>query len=165
MWQITLYSAGLAAALFGAWVLDDDQDPHASAWFAQSAPAASEAPQQLATINRAADGLFYVGANLGTGEARFLIDTGASHVILSHADAKLAKVRTDQTTSAMLYTAGGTIDVDWVIIDELKVAGVVLKDVKAAVPRRDVGLSLLGQNALVGFSGVRIKGDSLSFNR
>ena len=59
-------------------------------------------------------------------------------------------------------TAAGAIDVDWVIIEKLELHGNVLKNVRAAIPRRDTGLSLLGQSALVHFSSVRIDGDRLS---
>jgi len=91
-----------------------------------------------------------------------LVDTGASHVILSHADAKKAISHPDSSGGTRIVTAGGAVDADWVVIDKLELHGNVLKNVRAAIPRRDTGLSLLGQSALVHFSSVRIDGDQLS---
>lgn len=81
---------------------------------------------------------------------------------LSHADAKKAISRPDRDGGPKIVTAAGAIDVDWVIIEKLELHGNVLKNVRAAIPRRDTGLSLLGQSALVHFSSVRIDGDRLS---
>ena len=114
---------------------------------------------------RASNGLFYVSANVGTGQARFLVDTGASHVILSHDDAKKAIKRSNRQKTQKLITAAGAIAVDWVVLDTLVIEGQVLRQVEAAIPYRDVGVSLLGQSALAQFSSVRIEGDQLSLNK
>ncbi|MDC8753589.1 TIGR02281 family clan AA aspartic protease [Erythrobacter sp. sf7] len=114
---------------------------------------------------RASNGLFYVTANVGSGEARFLVDTGASHVILSHSDAKKSISRSNRQKTQDLVTAGGAIAVDWVVLDTIVIEGQVLRQVEAAVPRRDVGISLLGQSALAQFSSVRIEGDQLSLTK
>jgi aspartyl protease family protein len=154
----------LVAAVIGLTASPTERG-NASAMAAQVA--ATQAPQAPAAkgIMRDANGLFYVTANLGSGEARFLVDTGASHVILSHADARKATVRPNSKKSQNLITAGGAVEVDWVVIDRLAIEGEALHHVEAAIPHRDVGISLLGKSALAQFSSVRIEGDKLSLKK
>lgn len=116
-------------------------------------------------ILRANDGLFYISADVGPRQIRFLVDTGASHVVLSHTDARNSNAIPVSGQGSMILTAGGELAADWVTIDEMTVDGHVLRDVKAAVPRQDIGLSLLGQNALAQFTSVHIIGDHLRFTR
>lgn len=157
---------GLATAVISAMTFDNGgKGSFASAMMARS----SEHPVTFngtpSGTRRADDGLFYVEAQLGAGRARMLVDTGASHVTLSHTDAKKARSRPDRKGGGKIVTASGVIEADWVIIEKLELQGHVLKDVKAAVPHRDTGLSLLGQSALVQFSSVQIDGDNLSLTQ
>jgi aspartyl protease family protein len=55
--------------------------------------------------------------------------------------------------------------VRWIVVDRMVVAGSVLQNVEAAVPEKDVGLSLLGQNALAQFTKLEINGDDLLLMR
>lgn len=114
------------------------------------------------TINRAPDGLFYVKASLSESEVSFLVDTGASHVILSHEAAQGAERIENIGHKGSILTAGGPAEVDWVILEELELQGFTAKQVRAAVPRKDIGVSLLGQNVLAQFSQVNITGDQLT---
>jgi aspartyl protease family protein len=91
-----------------------------------------------------------------------VVDTGATHVVLSHADAKRAGVSVATGTPDVIATAAGQIGVNWVILERVELQGKVLRHVKAAVPRQDIGVSLLGQNALGQFQGLRIDGDRLT---
>ena len=102
---------------------------------------------------------------MGPKSIRFLVDTGASHVILSHADARKVDAYTAVGDTRTVMTAGGALAVDWIGIKEIAFDGHVIKNLKAAIPRRDVGLSLLGQNALAQFDAVHIDGDRLTLVR
>ena len=137
--------------------------PAATALLAQSQPNAPQTESSDDGIQRQTDGLFYVNADIGSDEARFIVDTGASHVILSHADAKKAIIAPDPNNGSQIITAIGSVDADWVIIKRIVIAGHILENVPAAIPHRDTELSLLGQSALVRFSSVRIEGDQLAF--
>lgn len=125
---------------------------------------AQPTPKQVG-IPRASDGLFYAEATIPMGSLRFLVDTGATHVILSHRDASRAAGRTVPKQSSVIQTAGGLVKVRWVVLDQIEIAGVTLTNVEAAVPDQDVGLSLLGQNALAHFSKIEINGDELVLRR
>lgn len=165
MWKHKFLNVGLATALIGSMIFETTDDAFASAMTVRSSGLSEAFDTSPNGIQRANDGLFYIDAQLGAGKARLLVDTGASHVTLSHADAKKAISHPDQNGGPKILTAAGPVDVDWVIIEKLELHGNVLRDVKAAIPRRDTGLSLLGQSALVHFTSVRINGDNLSLVR
>lgn len=139
--------------------------PTATALSVQSANLAQLPQSQGLAIGRADDGLFYLDAVSGNEKVHFLVDTGATHVVLSHADAKRANGSPVTAASNVIITAGGAAKVDWVVIEELEIRGEVLRQVKAAVPHKDTGLSLLGQNALSQFKVLRIDGDTLTLSR
>jgi aspartyl protease family protein len=164
MWQYSFPVLALAALVSGspASYHGMGAEPRAFALSvgASSTPA-SQAPQQI-LVDRAADGLFYVDAKAGTASVRMVVDTGATHVVLSHADAKRAGVVVASGTPDMIATAAGHIGVNWVILERVELQGRVLRRVKAAVPHQDTGVSLLGQNVLGQFEGLRIDGDTLS---
>jgi aspartyl protease family protein len=115
------------------------------------------------TVPRAANGMFYVEGFANSKPINFLIDTGASHVILSKSDAKrLGTLISSTEGHSSLSTASGQTQVEWVIIKELEIGGRRLKQVRAAVPQQDPGMSLLGQNVLAQFATVHIEGDQLT---
>lgn len=152
-------AGGVPAELVG------EAAPVASAMSVRASTSLDVRPSPSVSIPRADDGLFYVKAGVASGMVRFLVDTGASHVILSHADAALIAGRAVAGPASSIQTAGGRVQVDWVVIDRLEIQGQLLRDVRAAVPEKDVGLSLLGQNALAQFSQLQINGDHLIIHR
>lgn len=127
------------------------------------------APQQVslvhgakpATVERAGDGMFYVEALVNGAPVRFLVDTGASVVVLTEADAAAAGL-TDAASrpGTSLRTVSGTVDTRWTRL-ELELAGRKLAGIEAAVVGAGPGTSLLGQNALAGFGSITIEGDRL----
>lgn len=161
-----LYLAGLLTAAGGLHGGVGDVVPsHATALSARTPnqPVVSEGDPF--NILRAADGLFYVQAGVASQNLRLLVDTGATHVVLSHKDAKRIANRPLRAETSKIKTAGGTVVVDWVVIDQLTIAGMTVRSVRAAVPRHDIEISLLGQNALVQFSKLEIEGDRMILQR
>jgi aspartyl protease family protein len=113
-------------------------------------------------FTRAGDGLFYVTASVNGTAVRFLVDSGASVVVLSEADAARIGLRTqDMRQGPRLQTASGSTAMRWSKIGELSVAGQNLKSVDAAVVGDGLTTSLLGQNALTQLGAVTINGDIL----
>ncbi len=155
----------MATALIGAAALGVGSPESIVAMNAQAAPVSVDAVSSERTIARESDGLFYVTARSSSGEARLLVDTGASHVVLSHSDARSLGARHQTGEYSTITTAAGTISADWVVIDNLQIGAHTLRSVRAAVPRNDVQTSLLGQNALAQFSEIRIQGDQISLIR
>lgn len=166
MRQYLYFLAGMATAIVAApFVAPQDQRFAATAFAASSAAPEIDTRQKSLGTRRDDNGLFYIGGDVGPKSIRFLVDTGASHVILSHADARKVDAYTAVGDTRTVMTAGGPVAVDWIVIKEIAFDGHVIKNLKAAIPRRDVGLSLLGQNALAQFEAVHIDGDRLTLVR
>lgn len=157
-----IYSIGLMAMMSASGANEGSAPFYRTGAFSARASQEAFQPDGITQkISRASDGFFYVDAGVRGGTVRFLVDTGASHIIMSHADAKAAGGNVLRSKSSSIQTAGGKVKVDWIVIDRLQIAGQVLRDVEAAVPENDVELSLLGQNALAQFSRLEIVGDRL----
>jgi aspartyl protease family protein len=124
-----------------------------------------EAPGS-AHIARARDGLFYVRAVVNGQPVRFLVDTGATVVVLSDADARaVGALPRSGRYNARMATAGGNRPMAWTKLGHVKVAGQEVHGVTAAVVSGGPGVSLLGQNLLSQLGGIHIKGDRMEFDR
>lgn len=113
-------------------------------------------------IDRAPDGLFYLRASVGGTPIDFAVDSGASVVVLTSADAdRLGLPR--NTPEVRASTAAGSTTMRRVHIDRLDVAGHVFNNVDAVVADRGVTMSLLGQSALSRFEAVTFMRDKARF--
>jgi aspartyl protease family protein len=160
--SLTFLSGMLVSAALYVMATPLGAPEEASAYAAQAVPKADASKEPVLGVDRSDNGMFYVQGEAGNQKVKFLLDTGASHVILSKADAqRLAPLLTAAKGGGLLQTAGGQTPVDWVIVRDLTISGQRLSEVKAAIPKQDVGTSLLGQNALAQFRSVHIDGDRL----
>jgi aspartyl protease family protein len=119
-------------------------------------------PQTGSVFQRAADGLFYVTARVNGTQVRFLVDSGASVVVLSEADAARAGIEAkDMRPGPRLQTASGSAAMRWSHVKSLQVGDTILNGVDSAVVGSGLTTSLLGQNALTKLGNVTINGDTL----
>jgi aspartyl protease family protein len=117
------------------------------------------------SIVRAPDGLFYVDAVVNGAPVRFLIDTGATSIVLTKADAARAGVLpANESFDAKATTAGGETAMAWVRLDRVTVAGALDWDVPAAVASANLGVSLLGASWLTQIGSMTITGDRMILN-
>lgn len=113
-------------------------------------------------LDRAPDGHFYTDAQVGPATIHFLIDTGASTIALSPADAQAAGVQyaaSDRTGVAR--TAGGDVGLKRVTLDRVAIGPFDTRDVDAAVIDTPMKISLLGQSWLRKVGTVTISGDKM----
>jgi len=110
-------------------------------------------------LARASDGHFYAEAQVNGASVRFLIDTGASFVALSPADAQRAGIPLG-SERARAMAAGGEIEVVPVMIDRLALGPLSANAVQGAVVE-DLPVSLLGQSFLARVGTVEIRGDRM----
>lgn len=97
----------------------------------------------------AADGHFYVTALVNGARVRFVIDTGASMIVLTERDAMRAGFDTARLTFiGAAQTANGTVATAPVRIARFELAGAVDTDVAASVNGGDLDTSLLGMSWL-----------------
>ena len=128
-----------------------------------------EAPQKgpaqnNGAINQASDGLFYVDATVNGKVVHFVVDTGASVVVLTTADAARVGIVANNGSRIGVETAGGAASMHSTNVGSMMIAGQTLNNVDAAVMRDNLPVSLLGQSALSRLRSVAIHGGNLQIN-
>ena len=102
-----------------------------------------------AAIVKAADGHYWAEATVNGKAVRFLVDTGATAVALTPADAeRLGLTPADLHYSYRVVTAGGQARAASVKLTSITVAGARLDNVDALVIERGLDTSLLGMSYL-----------------
>ena len=109
------------------------------------------------------DGHFYVDSRVGDETVRFLVDTGATSVALSPADARrIGFDPAELNFSRRLQTAGGTVRGAPVVIRSLDIGGIRLRNVRAVVNEQAMRHSLLGISALDRLGGYEVRDGTLT---
>ena len=109
------------------------------------------------------DGHFYVDSRLSGQTIRFLVDTGATSVALSPADAQRIGFDLAQLDfSRRLQTAGGVVRGAPVVIPSLEIGGIRLSNVRAIVNEQAMPHSLLGISALDRLGGYEVRDGTLT---
>ncbi len=110
----------------------------------------------------AADGHFYIEARVEGRPVRFMVDTGASDIVLSLADA--ARIGLDPARLAFTRryrTANGTVRGAPVRLGEIRIGSLRLRDVPASVNEAEMGVSLLGMRFLNLFARYEVRRGTL----
>lgn len=117
-------------------------------------------------IMRSGDGHFGVRAEIDGRPMTLLVDTGASYVTLTAADASAIGIDVDALSYSLpIRTANGTIRAARVKVDQLAIGPIERRDVPALVaPGRALDQSLLGLSFLNTLNGYTISGDRLVLN-
>ncbi len=117
-------------------------------------------------FRRSMDGHFHVNASVNGQPVRFLVDTGASDIVLSPADAERTGFAPSELTFNMRYqTANGT---GWgapVTLRSIEVGAIRFRNVTASVNGAPMSESLLGMGFLDRLSGFEVQGDLLILRR
>ncbi|MDH3229089.1 MAG: TIGR02281 family clan AA aspartic protease [Alphaproteobacteria bacterium] len=113
-------------------------------------------------FRRGGDGHFYIDAKVNGRPVRFLVDTGASDIVLSPADARRLGFRSSALTFNRVYeTANGVGRGAPVVLDSVAVGAIRFREVSASVNDAAMSDSLLGLSFLDRLSGYEVRGDSL----
>ena len=113
-------------------------------------------------INIAQDGHFYLDTKINNIDIRFMIDTGASDITLSLADAKKIGIDVKNLKFSKAYqTANGTSWVSIFNFNEVVVGDVKFNNVGASVNNAKMGTSLLGMSFLRQFKKYEFYQDRL----
>lgn len=117
-------------------------------------------------VPRALDGHYYLQLDVNGAPVSFTVDTGATEIVLSRADARRAGIEPD----ALAYlgsalTANGQVRTARVVLEEVALEGVADRDVPAVVTDGELSGSLLGMTYLSRFSRIEIAGDRLILTR
>lgn len=111
---------------------------------------------------RAPDGLFYVVAMVNGAPVRFLVDTGATVVILTAADARRVSATADRRRGRVnVETVGGMSPMAWTTLRHVRLGSREIRELRAIVGNEGVAVSILGQNLLSQLASLTIRGDRL----
>lgn len=94
-------------------------------------------------------GQYHYKGRVNSGYVDFLVDTGASAIALTPADARKAGIRDSELKyDVPISTAGGRNYAARVNLDQVALGGIILRDVEALVVKEGLDISLLGMTWL-----------------
>ena len=118
------------------------------------------------SLRRADDGHFYARVRVNGTEIRFMVDTGATNLVLSKQDARLAGFSLDSLNFVLpTNTANGRVYGAGVVLDRVELGGFIDRDVRAMVNGGQMNASLLGMDYLDRFRSFSVEGDRLLLSR
>ncbi|PVA12030.1 TIGR02281 family clan AA aspartic protease [Pelagivirga sediminicola] len=117
-------------------------------------------------LPRAADGHYYLQASVNGAPVRFVVDTGASDIVLSRADAIAVGLHPDGLNfTGFANTANGVVRTAPVRLDSFDVDGLRDSGLRAVVNEGELDDSLLGMRYLQRFSTMQIADGKLVLER
>ena len=123
---------------------------------------AAPAGQERVALRRATDGHFYARARVNGAEVRFLVDTGASSIVLTRDDAARAGFDVDHLGYTVpASTANGRVMGAPVMLDRVALGSLADRDVRALVNGGEMHTSLLGMSYLGRFRRLVVEADEL----
>lgn len=113
-------------------------------------------------LTRHRDGHFYTEGSIDGARVRFLVDTGASIVALTGADAESLGLTWDESSLQPIGRgANGVVNGIPVRLDRVEIEGIEARNVEAAIIPEGLDVSLLGQSFLSKVHNVQISGDEM----
>lgn len=114
-------------------------------------------------LERDRDSHFYANVEINGRSVRMLVDSGASMIALTRADAEAAGINVEALPeSGAANTAGGVVPIRGVELDRVRIEGLEVVGVQAAVIDADMSASLLGQSYLSRLQSVKVEGDTMT---
>lgn len=113
-------------------------------------------------LRRGSDGHFQATLDVNGAPIRFMVDTGATDIVLSRADAARAGIDLDRLAfTGRAITANGAVRTAQVRLDSLTLGDVTARNLPASVTDGALGTSLLGMAYLNRFERIEISGDRM----
>jgi len=156
--QASAWALIFAAVIVGYGLFNDNRTPLIRA--------AVTAQEGRIEIPRAADGHYHVTLRVNGAAIPFIVDTGASHVVLSLGDARRAGLNPDELAyTGRAYTANGAVETAPVRLDEVELGGLRDRNIRATVNSGQMDGSLLGMSYLNSFDRIEINDGMLILER
>ena len=153
---------GLGLVLFVGYAYRDEASNVFGRLVGELIPNSVQTAGQTAIIRKGQDGHFSVDAYVDGERIRFLIDTGASDVVLSPNDAKRLGFNLEQLRYSKTYrTANGSVKGAPVTLGNITIGTIQMANVSASVNGADMNKSLLGMSFLNQLSRFEISGNQL----
>lgn len=113
-------------------------------------------------LRRSFDGHFYSDVSVNGAKVRFVVDSGATVVILTQEDARKIGLDPDSLSyTGRARTANGEVRMAPVTLDEMTLEGVTMRNVRAAVNGGRLDTSLLGMSFLRRLDSIEMKGNKM----
>lgn len=101
------------------------------------------------SINIARDGHFYINLKINNQPIKFMVDTGASDIVISINDARKIGINIENLNFNKIYqTANGKSFGASITLDKVEIGNIILNDIEASVNKGDMGTPLLGMRFL-----------------
>ena len=161
IWALGVAGAAVAGALsYTHWLAPRVATEAPSAAVTAAAPKAP-GPRVPSTLAVAADyrGHFVVHPSVENYRIKMMVDTGASIVALTAADARALGIKKDASARpVMLSTANGAVMGFRTVLREIRLGEIVVRNVDAVVlPDRALSMSLLGNSFLSKLLGYEVQ--------
>jgi aspartyl protease family protein len=163
-WNKTFQQAAIWAFIFGGFI---------AAYGLWNDIAQTVRPQQSVfedgnriVVPRAANGHYFILAEVNGTPLRFVLDTGATSLVLTQGDAEAAGLepdRLDYLSRAM--TANGEVRTAPVRLDSISIGNVMDENVPAVVNEGEMTNSLMGMTYLQRWGRIEIANDTLTLVR
>ena len=122
--------------------------------------------QGTVAFNRARDGHFYAEVVVNGKKVEFVIDTGASDIVLSEHDAEILGYPVgDLIYSGRASTANGVVPIARITLDSITLGRFTDHSIPATVNGGELDTSLLGMRYLERFRKIEISGSRLTLTR
>lgn len=154
---------GIGFVVFVGYTFKDDMAYVFTRLAGELVPGYAQSTGTSEVIRAGANGHFSVWAEVDGSRIRFLVDTGATHVVLSPKDAKTLGFDLEKLTYSQIFnTANGTVRGAPVTLGRLSIGSIHMDDVRAYVNSADMGGSLLGMGYLRRLSRFEVDGNTLT---
>lgn len=129
-------------------------------------PRQSVVSQGVVEVPRRPDGHFYLTLEVDGTPVNFVVDTGASQVVLSMEDARRVGLNPDDLPFiGTAMTANGEVRTAPTTVDEMVLGDITERDVRVYVNEGAMDMSLLGMTYLRRFDRIEIADDMLILTR
>lgn len=118
------------------------------------------------TVQRRFDGHFHLTLDINGTAVPFIVDTGATDLVLTQGDAQRVGLVLDELIySRQAQTANGMVRIAPVRLDRVSLGNFTDQNVRASVNGGELSSSLLGMSYLSRFETLQIQGDRLTLVR
>ncbi len=117
-------------------------------------------------VPRQRDGHYYITADVNGAEIEFVVDTGATDLVLTRADARKAGIPDSALVFAQTAsTANGEVRTAGIRLGEVAIGDITDQNVRAMVTEGQLDISLMGMGYLERFAKIEISGNRLILTR
>ena len=109
---------------------------------------AAQGPREIALLSSDTRGHFFAQGSVNGKSVRFVVDTGATLIVLPAADARRLAIDYRSGQASTTRTANGPATAWRVKLDSVKVGDIELKDIDAAIIESGLDIALLGMSFL-----------------